>query len=320
MQLDKTLIVIRERGVFDTLDLALQVCRIYVWPLTLALCLGAIPCAVVNHWLAGWMVQFDPDAPLWEEQVPGLVRFVWTMVVLIVIEAPLASVVRDHLLGEGRVSRDPVDARRGARCPPAIATGRLVSSPAARRAAGAASAGCCDRDQGYSFAEVLLTLLLLAVLLRRVTAPFLNEIVLLERNPLRARDPQAMTARKRSHMLHASNPGSLINLGLVTSCVAILLTTAMFGTLLCVKGIFLDDWTLGPGMFVVGAPLSLWATAGFLAVVRFLAYLDLRISNEGWEVELRMRAEGNRLTGHSDMNGRSHRTRRFPAVLPGTQR
>ena len=104
-----------------------------------------------------------------------------------------------------------------------------------------------DRDQSYSFAELLLTLLLFAVLLRRVTAPFLNEIVLLERNPLRARHPQAMTARKRSILLHASNPGSLINLGLVTSCVAVLLTVAMFGTLLCVKGIFLDDWTLGSG-------------------------------------------------------------------------
>jgi len=39
----------------------------------------------------------------------------------------------------------------------------------------------------------------------------------------------------------------------------------------------------------------MWTTAGYLAVVRFLAYLDLRIRQEGWEVELRMRAEGTRL-------------------------
>ena len=107
MQLDKTLIVIRERGMFDTLDLALQVCRIYVWPLTLAMCLGAIPCAVVNHWLAGWMVQFDPDAPQWEEQVPGLVRYVWTMVVMIVIEAPLASAFVTAYLGKAVFLESP---------------------------------------------------------------------------------------------------------------------------------------------------------------------------------------------------------------------
>ena len=47
-----------------------------------------------------------------------------------------------------------------------------------------------DRDQSYSFAELLLTLLLLVVLLRRMTAPFLNEIVLLEKNPLRASHPR----------------------------------------------------------------------------------------------------------------------------------
>jgi hypothetical protein len=32
-----------------------------------------------------------------------------------------------------------------------------------------------------------------------------------------------------------------------------------------------------------------------LSVVRFLSYLDLRIRHEGWEVELRMRAEGAQL-------------------------
>jgi hypothetical protein len=35
--------------------------------------------------------------------------------------------------------------------------------------------------------------------------------------------------------------------------------------------------------------------AGYFAVVRFLAYVDLRIRREGWEVELVMRAERDRL-------------------------
>ena len=42
-------------------------------------------------------------------------------------------------------------------------------------------------------------------------------------------------------------------------------------------------------------PLSLWLVAGFLAVVRFLSYLDIRIRQEGWAVELRIRAEATRL-------------------------
>jgi hypothetical protein len=38
-------------------------------------------------------------------------------------------------------------------------------------------------------------------------------------------------------------------------------------------------------------PISLWIVAGIMAVVRFLSYLDIRIRQEGWAVELRMRAE-----------------------------
>jgi hypothetical protein len=43
-------------------------------------------------------------------------------------------------------------------------------------------------------------------------------------------------------------------------------------------------------------PLALWLVVGYLTVVRFLAYLDLRIRREGWEVELMMRTEAARLT------------------------
>ncbi len=56
MQLDKTLIVVRERGVFDTLDLALRVWRIYACPLCVTMFLGAGLWAVVNYLLTGWML------------------------------------------------------------------------------------------------------------------------------------------------------------------------------------------------------------------------------------------------------------------------
>jgi hypothetical protein len=49
-------------------------------------------------------------------------------------------------------------------------------------------------------------------------------------------------------------------------------------------------------MIYVCVPLAMWIVAGYFCVVRFLSYLDLRIRREGWEVELRMRAEAARLT------------------------
>jgi hypothetical protein len=51
-----------------------------------------------------------------------------------------------------------------------------------------------------------------------------------------------------------------------------------------------DSWTVQ-----LLVPIAFWMTAGFSIVVRFLSYLDLRIRQEGWEVELLMRAEAARL-------------------------
>jgi hypothetical protein len=77
--------------------------------------------------------------------------------------------------------------------------------------------------------------------------------------------------------------------------VAVLLTAAVMGSFIFLSGVFLHDWRPGPLMISYFFPISMWIVAGYLTVVRFLSYLDLRIRHEGWEVELRMRAESTRL-------------------------
>ena len=42
-------------------------------------------------------------------------------------------------------------------------------------------------------------------------------------------------------------------------------------------------------------PMVLWLVGLFVVVFRFLSYLDSRIRLEGWELELRLRAEGQRV-------------------------
>ena len=189
MQLDKTLIVIRERGVFDTLDLALQVFRRHLPPLLLALALLAVPCALLNHWAIGWMVVTDPDAPLLEDQVPGLIRFTWTMILLVTLEAPLATSLVTTYLGKAVFQEAPLlrEILRESRAPLA----QVVFCHLLLRGVLPAFllVFLVDRAQGFAFPELLLALLVLAVLVRRLVAPFLNEVVLLEKNPLRARHP-----------------------------------------------------------------------------------------------------------------------------------
>jgi hypothetical protein len=42
----------------------------------------------------------------------------------------------------------------------------------------------------------------------------------------------------------------------------------------------------------------------YVTVFRFLSYLDLRIRLEGWEVELKIRAEANRMSESIELAGR----------------
>jgi hypothetical protein len=74
----------------------------------------------------------------------------------------------------------------------------------------------------------------------------------------------------------------------------ILLTACVFGTFLFCCGVFLNDSEPGPTMLRYAYPLAMWVVAGYISIVRFLGYLDLRIRHEGWEVELRLRAEAAR--------------------------
>ena len=79
-----------------------------------------------------------------------------------------------------------------------------------------------------------------------------------------------------------------------TAIIGILLTGAVAATFVFASGTLFNDWQPGPAMIRFMYPATLWIVAGYLSVVRFLSYLDLRIRHEGWEVELRLRAEASR--------------------------
>src|SRR5438105_4591429 len=85
MQLDQTRIAIRERGLLETIDLALLVIRDFAAPVVGCALLAIVPLALINYALVGWMapVEYDTD-------VLGF-RYLCNMTVLIFIEAPLAE-------------------------------------------------------------------------------------------------------------------------------------------------------------------------------------------------------------------------------------
>jgi len=291
VQLDKTRIAVRERGVLDTLDLSLHVMRVYAVPLLVTMATGVLPLMLINHLLIGWMLQ-DVDN-VWEAPV----RYLWHMIALIFLEAPLASIFATAYLGQAVFLdrprfRDVVwDVWRLA---PRIFWCQILV-----RGVGPAWLLLLAVDRGSEFdptLEVFLpVLLILYSIALRAFRPYLNEIVLLERNPLVSRDKTQITVGRRSHMLHGPASGDLFTRWFASAWIGALLAAGTYGTFLFVSGVLSNDWGQGPGMLLGALPAAIWLTAMYLTVFRFLSYLDLRIRQEGWEVELRIRAEAARM-------------------------
>jgi hypothetical protein len=294
VQLDRTRIAIHERGVLDTMDLAMRLIRVYAWPLLLLLLLGAVPLAILNHLLIGWTLRWDAGEAYFEETL-RIWRYIWVMIALVIIEAPLATSLITAFLGKVVFLEHPGvrDLLRELwRLIGPLFWCHLIGRgllPALLLVA------AIDRNSAFSDSEFWLLLLLIAVCIRRGLRPFINEIIILERSPLRAEDSRTITVGKRSVMLHGPSGGDLMVRWFVLGMFNMLALWFLFGAMICMQGVFLDDWTPGKWFFVVFFAISLWLVAGYSVVVKFLTYLDLRIRQEGWEVELRMRAEASRL-------------------------
>lgn len=300
MELDRTLIAVRERSLLETVDLALHVTRRYIWPLCATFALGAVPIAIINHLLAGWMLRFEfREGFFYLEEADSIVRYLWSMTLLVFITAPLASIFTTKFLGDAVFVEQP--SIRSAVKVVWQLSHRIAWCQLVVRGVGLAwvlLATVWGQEEFQVGREFLLMGGLAAVVgALRSFRPYLNEVVLLECNPLLGKGEHTITVSKRSLYLHSPSSGDLFSRWIGGVMVAILLVGTVFGTFLFCSGVFFNDWRPGPWMLLTVYPISLWIVAGFMTVVRFLGYLDLRIRHEGWETELLLRAEAARLAG-----------------------
>ncbi len=292
MQFDKTTIVVRQRGMLDTLDLSLHVFREYALPLAAAMLLGVVPLMAVNYLLLAWM----PSVADEEAWLPW--RFVYHLSLQIYLQAPLAGIFATAYLGQAVFLAEPRfrDVVRDVwRMLPRVAWCHLLVRGVLF---GWLLLLVLEREEVNWFVEAFLLPLLAAYASSlRAFRPFINEIVLLERNSLTSKSDRIMTVGRRSQMLHGSNGGAWFARWLLACLLGGLLILATYGTFYFHVAAPRQDWSQGPLLTHVLLPLAMWITACYFTVVRFLTYLDARIRQEGWEVELRLRAEATRLTG-----------------------
>lgn len=314
MQLDKTRIVIRERDIPDTLDLTLQVIRRFASGLLIPLLIGIVPFALINYVLVGWMVplatesaseqialvnsapvQFDPayiTAALTEEAF----RYYWTMGLLVFWQGPAATAVATAWLGGAVFQRDQ-SAIEVIREVGKLFHRMLWTHFVLRGILVGTLLPLLFTEEFHPGWEIFIPILLLIyVCLIRMLRPYINEIVLLERNPLMARADHTMTIGKRSSFLHNPSSSELMLRWIVSAGVGFGLFGALVVSIMTAGYMLLNEqWWLDRVGLVFIVPFCMWCVVAFMAVFRFLSYLDLRIRYEGWEVELLMRAEAERL-------------------------
>lgn len=266
MQFDRTTISIRERPFADLLDLALRVIWTRPGPWLLMLAVGAVPCGLFN----GWWFYDSVSQSIDDGELPAAIFW---YVPLLLWQIPLATAPLTLYLGQMLFSKEW--------------SGRRLR-----------------QDLGRSLPQ----LLLLQVVVRGVLVlfcvtlfvlfifwPHLNEIILLERNPFRPGPGGAITTMKRNSTLHTQGSGALLGRWMFSTVVGVLLIASLWIGTAWLRAVLFGTWAVDTWFYVVQFQIAVWLTVGYFTVVRFLGYLDLRIRNEGWEAELLLRAEANRM-------------------------
>ena len=292
MKLDQTRIAVRERGGLDTFDLTFHVLCSFAGRLIPALMIGIVPFAVLDYFLVGWM---DEQLEFAVEGPP--LRYLWSYSMLVFFQGPAATIFGVAYLGGavfrqdksvGHVVREVLSVFPGFFLCQIFLRGTLLASVIPL---------VVYRGEPNGFLEGFVVFVMAVyVAFMRALRPFVNEIVVLERNPLFSRSPTAMTVNRRSSNLHNPSGGDLFAHWLGSILVAVMLSQILFWSLFMLRMVMVGNMNpLSPfclhGLF----PFALWTTVAFMGVNRFLSYLDLRIRQEGWEVELLMKAESNRL-------------------------
>jgi hypothetical protein len=292
VQLDRTGLAVRERSFFDLVDLSFMVLRIYFVPLMKATLLTVAPLWILNFLLVDHLLR---DAVIDESTKAP---YIWLTLCLIVAEAPLVSLLPTMYLGRIVFMDDPTlweVMRDGVKLAP-----RWIWCQIFVRGiiwVWLVVLLCRTADQNTMIAwQFALVAAMGLILLIRAVRPFVNEIIVLERNRVRAKSPSDMTIGRRSGILHGPSGGDIFGRAMVSYILAILLFAALFSTFLFVFRVILNITDpFNPFILRFIYPLCLWIVAAYFTVLRFLSYLDIRIRHEGWEVELRLRAEAARL-------------------------
>jgi len=290
MRFDKTFIAIRERSVLELFDLALHVIVDHFKPLFWLLLIGTLPWIVLDYFLVGWVATTE----LFDSSL-----YYWIMLLLIASQAQVGTTFMTRYLGQAMFEGRP---SVGATVKEVLFETSLYFywSHGFLRCVLPVLLVCMSLKYGgvewvVTCSALLIPALVMTALIVRSCRPFASEILLLERTPIRDKDPSSIHFAKRSAMLHGAASSDLLGRMVVAAAFALPLGFSCFAMFAVVDSMLNIQANLENTFYPFYWIVALWIVSGFLCVVRFLSYIDTRIRQEGWAVELKMRAEGQRL-------------------------
>lgn len=121
--------------------------------------------------------------------------------------------------------------------------------------------------------------------------PYIDQIIYLERLPLRTKTGYPANIRQRSRLLHHANGAGLGNEGGATLLLSGVVFYATYALLLWAYYWLTFNTVTQHWFNVTLFAAALWLVMVVTTVFRFLSYLDSRIRVEGWELELRVKRE-----------------------------
>lgn len=299
MEIQQTTIAIRERSFAEILDLSLHVTRRYAGKIAFTMAMGVLPLMLANFALTGLFLRdLGRSFPA---------AYLWSMSVLIYLQAQLAAVFTTFYIGRAVFNDEPTMSQTIEGVWKGFS--RLFVAQGLLRGVlpGMAVVGLSLLVEDEELLGVVLGLLLPVVAIIagivRAVRPFVNEMIILEQLPLVAKTHGEMTLGARSQSLHSGASGDLFGRGIVQVVVGLVLAVSFYGAALFGYGLVTNSWTQGALLLCVIYPLALWSVAAISTVSRFLQYLDIRIRQEGWEVELGLRNEGDRIAKRIHSSG-----------------
>jgi uncharacterized membrane protein YbhN (UPF0104 family) len=299
VQLDKTEIVIRQRSTLELLDLSMRVVRRHGLKIAAACAICGVPLLIANVWVSAWM--FSEDAVLAAEQMPEpqvflRCRHAVHLLVLFLFQFPLISMPATIFLGDQVFYASPTIKQLLSKLAGVWVQSVWVLGISRMALVSLVLAFAVNRNTVFDpvFESLLLAGLAVCLLIRAVW-PFAPEILGLERCLIRPTRESPISYAVRRSGLHQSVSSDHVSRFILCTFAAIALAFTLSATALVASVALVGNVDLSIWYDRIVISTVLWLVGLFVVVFRFLSYLDSRIRLEGWELELRLRAEGQRV-------------------------